>query len=618
LRINCQTSRVLIHVAAFDLRMIFYRLLGRRYTAEVELSVWSAFSLLVKSSSRLGQRLRPHPVSCSVLALSPWQHLWLQPVQNRTPDFALHHIVMGTGRRKEPRHVDRKQQTDRVRLARKRPRSSAVPMIAVDRHSETPLYRQIYDALRAMILDRILASGQQLPSTRAFAHELRISRIPVLDAYAQLLAEGYIESRSGAGTFVKISLTDQFAGLRPTTPSPSKDVGNTEISQLAQLLPVERTPWFPSSGAFSVGQIAYDHFPFRIWSDLVTSHARRVRAGSLNYADPMGSGEFREAIAAYLRTARAVRCEASQIMIVNGSQHALDLSARVLLDPNTPVWIEEPGYELLRYTLLLSGCRLVPVPVDGEGLDVAAGMKLCPTARAAFVTPSHQYPLGATMSPARRLQLLEWAHSHRAWIVEDDYDSEYRYESMPVASLQGLDPGSRVIYIGTFSKTLFPSLRLGYIVIPQALIARFQAVRRANDLFPSPLYQAALADFLEAGHFTRHVRKTRQLYAERCKALTQALKAEFGTQIEILGSEAGMHLVVTFRMGCSDRAVAAHAAREGLWLWPLSAAYAGERVRHGFILGFGGTKAEDMVYQVGRLRKATRESGHSERAKNGN
>jgi GntR family transcriptional regulator/MocR family aminotransferase len=523
---------------------------------------------------------------------------------------SIYHSPLNARRFEEASQVDRKPQPGRDQLTKKKVRGGAAPMIAVDRHSETPLYRQIYDALRAMILDRRLQSGQQLPSTRVFADELRISRIPVLDAYAQLLAEGYIESRSGAGTFVKLSLSDQFASVRPTSPSVLKDLGNTETSKFAQLLPVERTPWFPSSGAFSVGQIAYDHFPFRIWSDLVTRHARRVRASLLNYADPMGSEQFREAIAVYLRTARAVRCEASQIMIVNGSQHALDLSARVLLDSNTPVWIEEPGYELLRHTLVLSGCRLVPVPVDSEGLDVAAGMNLCSTARAAFVTPSHQYPLGATMSPARRLQLLEWAHSHHAWIVEDDYDSEYRYESMPVASLQGLDPGARVIYIGTFSKTLFPSLRLGYIVIPHALVARFQAVRRANDLFPSPMYQAALTDFLQAGHFTRHVRKTRHLYDERCKALTKALKAEFGSEIEVLGSEAGMHLVVTLPPGYSDRAVAACAARDGLWLWPLSAAYIGPCIRQGLILGFGGTKADDMSHQVRRLRNAIRESGH--------
>ena len=326
----------------------------------------------------------------------------------------------------------------------------------------------------------------------------------------------------------------------------------------------------------------------------------------MNYSDPMGSEEFREVIAVYLRTARAVRCEASQIMVVNGSQQALDLSARVLLDPGSPVWIEEPGYQFLRHALTLSGCRLVPVPVDSEGLDVAAGVKLCRTARVAYVTPSHQYPLGATMSVARRLQLLEWAHSFSAWIVEDDYDSEYRYESMPVASMQGLDPGSRVIYIGTFSKTLFPSLRLGYMVILPALVGRFLAVWQANDLGPSHLYQAALADFISGGHFTRHIRRTRQLYAERRNALAQALRKEFGSEIEILGAEAGMHLVVTLPPGLSDRKISARAAQENLWLWPLSAAYASTNVRQGFILGFGGTKADEMPHQVRRLRKAVR------------
>jgi GntR family transcriptional regulator / MocR family aminotransferase len=504
---------------------------------------------------------------------------------------------------------------------RKKP-GAAAPMIAVDRKGEKPLHRQIYDAFRAMILERRLQPGQQIPSTRALGDELGISRIPVLDAYAQLLAEGYIESRSGAGTFVKASLSDQFLSVRPQVADVVNDRGSDAISHGARLLPVERTPWFPSSGAFSVGQIAYDHFPFRVWSDLVTRHARRVRASSMNYSDPMGSEEFREVIASYLRTARAVRCEASQIMVVNGSQHALDLSARVLLDPDTAVWIEEPGYELLRHTLTLSGCQLVPVPVDGEGLDVSAGITMYRNARAAFVTPSHQYPLGATMSAARRLQLLEWAHSSNAWIVEDDYDSEYRYESVPVASMQGLDPGSRVIYIGTFSKTLFPSLRLGYIVMPPALVPRFLAVRRANDLFPSHLYQAALADFISGGHFTRHVRRTRQLNAERRNALTQALQKEFGSEIErseieVLGAEAGMHLVVTLPRGLSDRRISYRAAQDGLWLWPLSSAYVGTSVRQGFILGFGGTKAADMLHQVRRLRKAIRESGNSGRAESG-
>jgi len=501
---------------------------------------------------------------------------------------------------------------------RKKPYNAAVPLIAVDRKGDKPLHRQIYDSFRAMILDRRLQPGQQIPSTRALADDLGISRIPVLEAYAQLLAEGYIESRTGAGTFVTISLSDRFLDSPQAAPRVVNQVSSDAISRTSRLLPVDRTPWFPNSGAFSVGQIAYDHFPFRVWSDLVTRHARRVCASSMNYSDPMGSEEFREVIAGYLRTARAVRCEASQIMVVNGSQHALDLSARVLLDADSRVWIEEPGYEFLRHTLTLSGCRLVPVPVDGEGLDVAAGIKLCRNARAAFVTPSHQYPLGSTMSAARRLQLLEWAHRSDAWIVEDDYDSEFRYESMPVASMQGLDPGSRVIYIGTFSKVLFPSLRLGYMVIPAALVERFLAVRRANDLFSSHLYQVALADFISAGHFTRHIRRTRQLYAERRNALAQAIRKEFGAEVETLGAEAGMHLVITLPTGLSDRKISARAAKDGLWLWPLSSAYLGANARQGFILGFGGTKAEEMAHHVRRLRSAIlTESGHDRRTKSG-
>jgi GntR family transcriptional regulator / MocR family aminotransferase len=489
---------------------------------------------------------------------------------------------------------------------RKKPQAPAAPMIVLDRNGDKPLQRQIYDAFRTMILERRLQPGQQIPSTRALADELGISRIPVLNAYAQLLAEGYMESRSGAGTFVKPLLSDQFEARQAAPPPAPRDAEEERTSRLSRLLPENGSQWFRGSGAFTVGQIASDHFPFRLWSELVTHHARRVSANSLNYSDPLGLEEFREVIADYLRTARAVRCEASQIMVVNGSQQGLDLAARVLLDPESPVWIEEPGYELLRHALTLSGCRLVPVPVDGEGLDVAAGIELCADARVACVTPSHQYPLGATMSAARRLQLLEWAHRNSAWIIEDDYDSEYRYESMPVASMQGLDWGSRVIYIGTFSKTLFPALRLGYLVLPPVLVGRFLAVRQANDLSPSHLYQAALADFIRAGHFTRHIRKTRQLYMERRNALARALREEFGAEIEILGAEAGMHLVITIPHGLSDQKIALEAAKDSLWLWPLSSAYVSGSARQGFILGFGGTKPEDMARHVRRLRKVMR------------
>jgi GntR family transcriptional regulator/MocR family aminotransferase len=477
------------------------------------------------------------------------------------------------------------------------------PLIALDRRDAKPLHRQIYDAFRDLILRRALEPGQQVPSTRSLATELGISRIPVLGAYDQLLAEGYFESRLGAGTFVSSFLPDEVPGKRPGNGRGRVKPGPVVVSRLSRSLPLDWAAWTRGSGPFTVGQLAYDHFPFRTWSDLVTRRVRKVRASSMNYTDTMGSKKFREVIAAYLRTARAVDCEVPQIMIVNGSQHALDLCARVLLDPGSPVWVEEPGYDLMRQALMLSGCRLIPVPVDSEGLNVAAGLKRCPKARAAFVTPSHQYPLGATMSVSRRLQLLDWAHRQNAWIVEDDYDSEYRYESMPIASLQGLDRGGRVVYTGTFSKTLFPSLRLGYMVIPSSLVDRFAAVRRASDFCPSHFHQATLADFIEEGHFGRHIRKTRLLYAERRGALVEAIKNVFGDEMQILGAEAGVHLVVTLPEGLSDREISIRAAKQDLWLWPLSACYLGTKVRQGFILGFGSTKASDMPQLVERMRR---------------
>ena len=501
---------------------------------------------------------------------------------------------------------------------RKSPAGAALPMIVIDRRNPKPLHRQIYDSLRSMILERRLQPGHQIPASRALAAELGISRIPVLDAYGQLLAEGYLESRPGAGTFVTASLEIELPAARPAPAKLAAEQAPVTVSRVAGRLPVEPMPWLREGGAFSVGHLDYEGFPFHAWSRLVTRHARRMLAKSLNYPERAGLMELRQAIAIYLRSARAVHCDASQIVIVSGSQQALALSARVLLDAESQVWIEEPGYHFLRGAVALTGCRIVPVPVDGEGLDVTAGIKLCRNARAAFVTPSHQFPLGVTMSAARRLQLLEWAHRSGSWIVEDDYDSEYRYESMPVASLQGLDRGSRVIYIGTFSKTLFPGLRVGYAVVPLALIDSFLAVRAASDLCPPHLNQAALADFLSEGHFARHVRKTRQLYAGRRSALVRALREEFGGEIEILGAEAGMHLVVTLPPGLDDRKISARAADEGLWLWPLSTGYAGAKVRQGFILGFASIRAEDMADGVRRLRRLVRsESGYTQREQSG-
>ncbi|MGC2300696.1 MAG: PLP-dependent aminotransferase family protein [Acidobacteriaceae bacterium] len=480
-----------------------------------------------------------------------------------------------------------------------------VPVIPIDREAAMPLHRQVYAGFRDAIHRGDLAAGQQVPSSRALAAELEISRFPVLDAYAQLLAEGYFESRVGAGTFVSASLPQTTSQTRPPTADSS---ASRRTSRRSLLFPAyEPNPWRHGWGSFGVHQPALDQFPFDLWSKLLSRHSRTLHIHPSNNLHPLGLQPFREAICSYLRTARAVRCDPAQIMVVSGSQQALDIVTRVLLDPGDQAWIEEPCYPLVRNLILGSGCHPVPVPVDEEGLDVAAGIRQAPNARVAFVTPSHHYALGVTMSASRRFQLLEWSRQSSSWIVEDDYDSEYRFESMPIPSLQGLDPSARVIYIGTFSKVLRPSLRLGYIVIPPDLVDRFAAVRFSMDIFPPYLFQEALTDFMRDGHFARHIRRMRTLYKARRTALVESLRAEFGDFLRIHGSEAGMHLTVTLPENfpeSSDVNISLRAAKERLWLWPLSPCYTGTKPRQGFLLGFSNTPEDQMPQAVRRLRHA--------------
>lgn len=478
-----------------------------------------------------------------------------------------------------------------------------LPAFAIDRSAPRPLYRQLCDAFREAIVERRLRGGQRLPSTRTLAAALGISRIPVLNAFEQLLAEGYFESRVGSGTFVSTTLPDEAGPLQRSAAVRAHGPGARRIARRpAALLRSAPEPWLKGFGAFRLSEPALDLFPFPVWARLVARHSRGRRRGALNYGSPMGDLAFRQALAAYLRTARAVRCEAEQIMVVSGSQQALEITARVLLDPGQPVWVEEPGYGGARDALAMAGARLVPVPVDHEGLDVTAGIRACRRARAALVTPSHQYPLGATLSASRRLQLLDWAQATGSWIIEDDYDSEYRYESQPIAALQGLDRDARVLYIGTFSKVLFPALRVGYVVVPTDLVDRFSAVREAMDICPPALTSAVLADFIAEGHFARHLRRTSLLYRERRSALVDGLQRRLGSRLRVVGAEAGIHLVaLSDRPG--DRALSRRAAADGLWAMPLSACYLGRPSQHGLVLGYGGTSVADMPAAVERLRR---------------
>lgn len=320
------------------------------------------------------------------------------------------------------------------------------------------------------------------------------------------------------------------------------------------------------------------------------------------YAEAMGYLPLREAIAEYLGTVRAVRCDPSQILVTTGSQQGLQLSAQVLLDPGDRVCMEEPGYPSARQAFLAAGAQVVPVPVDHEGLNVAELSRRARGARAVYATPSHQYPLGMTMGATRRMLLLNWAVRNRAWIMEDDYDSEYRFGSRPIASLQGLDTDQSVIYIGTFSKVMFPALRVGYVVVPRRLVPAFAAARDAADVFSSTLYQVVLTDFIREGHFARHIRRMRMLYMERRKAMVKTIQTEMGDTIEVIGSEAGMHLVVMLPHGVDDVEVSRRAAELGVSATPLSTCYLKPPVRGGLILGYAGTNGHQIHDGISKLR----------------
>jgi GntR family transcriptional regulator/MocR family aminotransferase len=320
------------------------------------------------------------------------------------------------------------------------------------------------------------------------------------------------------------------------------------------------------------------------------------------YGDAMGYLPFREAIAEYLGAVRGVRCESSQILVTTGSQQALQISAQVLLDSKDRVCMEDPGYPGARQAFMTAGTHLIPVPVDDEGINVAELIRRGRHARAVYVTPSHQYPMGMTMSATRRMLLLNWAVRSGAWIIEDDYDSEYRFGSRPIASLQGLDTDGRVIYVGTFSKVLFPALRLGYVVVPKDLVPPFSAARDAVDIFSSTLYQAVLTDFIREGHFARHIRRMRMLYMGRRRALVNAIQIQMGDMTEVIGAEAGMHLVALLPRGTNDVAVSKKAAQRALSAMPLSVCYSNAPTRGGLILGYGGANAHQIHDGIRKLR----------------
>jgi GntR family transcriptional regulator / MocR family aminotransferase len=462
--------------------------------------------------------------------------------------------------------------------------------ISLDTSSGAPIYRQLYERMRSEILAGRLPARTRLPSTRTLAAELGVSRSTVVTAFEHLLAEGYLEGKIGSGTYVAASLPEELLGVRVERDhQPDPEPSGRRLSRRGALLAATPTTIVMDTGtprAFRPGIPALDEFPYGVWRRISGSVWRNPPSGLLGYGDPAGYWPLREEISAHLGLARAVRCEPEQVIVVSGSQQALDLASRVLLDPGDAVWVEDPGYMGARGALSGSGARLVPVPVDEEGLVVAAGMEREPHASLVCITPSHQYPLGVTMSLARRLELLRWASRSGAWVIEDDYDSEYRYTGRPLEALQGLDTDGRVVYVGTFSKVLFPALRLGYLVVPSDLVDAFTAARELTDRHPPTVEQAVLAEFIAGGHFVRHLRRMRALYAARQEALIEELSRELSGLLDADPAGSGMHLVGWLPEVVDDMEASRLAAGQGVEAPPISLYRTRPEGRGGLMLGY--------------------------------
>jgi GntR family transcriptional regulator / MocR family aminotransferase len=478
------------------------------------------------------------------------------------------------------------------------PSASGAPV----RRSAIPAYRALYEQLRSSILRGQLAAGTRLPPSRVLATNNGVSRNTVLAAFDQLSAEGYIEARQGSGTYVSRTLPEQHLQVRTSASSQGAraTTSTAELSTRGQHLAAARRVPLPAVLAqqprrtsFLIGLPALDAFPLKTWSRLYTARFNKSGPLLMRYDDPAGYRPLREAIAAYLGTARGIDCTADDVIVTTGSQQALEFCARILLDPGDAAWLEEPGYLGARAALVSASARIVAVPVDESGLDVAAGVALEPAARLAVVTPSHQFPLGHTMTLERRLALIDWANRHNSWIVEDDYDAEFRYVGRPLAALKAIDNHQRVIYIGTFSKVLFPGLRLGYLVAPTDLVDGFVAAHLGSDMHAHLIDQAVVADFMDLGHFVHHLRRMRVLYHERQHQLIREAE-RLGERLTLTPSDGGLHLVGRLPSGSVDTAAAEDALRQGVHVWPLSIHHYGSSHTAGLLLGYAGTTFADM------------------------
>lgn len=446
-----------------------------------------------------------------------------------------------------------------------------------------PLFRQIYKGLRQAILTGALRANDRLPSTRDLAEQLDISRTVALLAYDQLLAEGFVEGRGGSGTYVSARMAANKMRGETKTAKPRLSRFGAAAEASAAIVDRPRRKPVALRYDFVYGRSDLTTFPFEMWRRLMLRQVRLSPARHFDYGPALGSERLREAICAHLRRSRAVVCEPSQVIVVNGSQQALDLTIRVLVERGDCVAIEDPHYDGIRGTLQAAGARLRGVPVDRDGIDPA---RLPDNARLAFVTPSHQFPTGAILPLDRRLALLDWARRRNAVIVEDDYDGEFHYGGRPLESLQGLDRDGRVLYIGTFSRTVFPALRIGYLIAPPALVGAFSAAKWLNDLHSATLEQQTLAEFIGNGMYERHLRRLRRRNTERRSALLAAVGEFLGDRVETSGDGAGAHVMLWPKKRVVEQDIVARAAELGVGIYGTSHCYLRQTSRPSFVLGY--------------------------------
>jgi GntR family transcriptional regulator / MocR family aminotransferase len=474
--------------------------------------------------------------------------------------------------------------------------------VMLDRASDAPLHRQIYDQWRQGILTGRFRRAERVPSTRELCTALEVSRSTVTQAYDQLIAEGYLESTRGAGTFVCRELPDEL--LRPNHKQVhrSEAVPPIRLSRFGSGLNDDFAypPTPPGFIRFAQWRPDLTLFPISIWRKLVMRRLRTASSELFDYSDESsGYGALRDEIAAYVARSRAVRCTPEQVIIVSGSAQGIDLCARLLLDAGDEVAMENPGYPGAQRIFAGYGAQLRPARIDDGGIVI---QDLGKKARLVYVTPSHQFPTGVAMSLTRRLELIEWSRRHNAVLIEDDYDSEYRYSGPPLPALQGLAPEGAVIYIGTFSKVMFPSLRLGYVIAPLSLVPQLRRAKWLADRHTPVPDQAALADFIAEGHLERHIRRMRRVYGERRQALVESLDRHFGDRVQIHGESTGMHVLVQFH----GEKIAEKAAAAKVQIFSSAGCYLREPPPGEFILGFSSISERSIREGVRRLAEAIR------------